>query len=92
MASEAGRMEATNSGIVANGAFAPPTSSGTHEETLVEETGPGRRRITAEAKKELRDHFTGPPQYTRNQRMPMANINAELDSIIKKHKLSRDQA
>jgi hypothetical protein len=53
---------------------------------------PVRSRITAEAKKDLHEHFKGPPRYARNKRMPMANCNHALDALIEKYALSRAQA
>ncbi len=53
---------------------------------------PVRSRITAEAKKDLHEHFKGPPRYARNKRMPMANCNHALDALIEKYGLSRAQA
>jgi hypothetical protein len=86
-------MDAINGDTPVDGAAETNISSSSERDTLVvEEAAPGRRRITGEAKKELHDHFTGPPQYARNKRMPMANINAALDTIIKNHGISRAQA
>jgi len=72
----------------------PATDNGSGEATTENSSGgaKGKRRITTQGKKELWLHFSGPPKYARNQRMPMANTNHALDAIISKHGLSRDQA
>eukprot|EP00978_Attheya_sp_CCMP212_P046557 scaffold398935_cov45-Attheya_sp.AAC.1 len=72
----------------------PATDNGSGEATPENSSGgaQGKRRITTQGKYELRLHFSGPPKYARNQRMPMANTDQALDAIISRHGLSRDQA
>ena len=50
------------------------------------------KQITKEAKDDLRKYFTGPPKWPRNKQMPKIGTDGELDQIIARHCLKRNQA